>query len=274
MVTDQESHPSAYTPEALSTLSQCPNLEQLEVDCIGSEPTTETTLQVTAPITLPKVHTLSIICDRDSGEDDFVFAFEFLTLPSLSSIALGSGDDSSWEGISWGERQEEIQRFLLRSQCNITSLRMKAPGVDDHQTILFLLLLPSLETLYLHDQELEYYYYDNDDSKDRCGRNKVVTPLFLQQLIVKDSHSSGSSHFLPRLSDMTLVVHSDGLDVESLCDAVISRWNIDADIGVCSLQSVMIEVVGDGACLEKLLALEKLGTAGRRITISHVKPPM
>uniref|UniRef100_A0A0W0FT79 F-box domain-containing protein n=1 Tax=Moniliophthora roreri TaxID=221103 RepID=A0A0W0FT79_MONRR len=91
---------NSYTPESLFVLSQCPNLEELELDRIGSELTTETTLQVTTPITLPKVHTLSIICDANTGEDDFVFAFEFLTLPSLSFIALGSDSGSGWEGIS------------------------------------------------------------------------------------------------------------------------------------------------------------------------------
>ncbi|ESK88365.1 hypothetical protein Moror_14798 [Moniliophthora roreri MCA 2997] len=262
----------SYTPESLFVLSQCPNLEELKLDRIGSELFTERNFEIVAPVTLHKVHTLSIICDAALDGDDFVFAFEFLTLPSLSFIALSSDIGNGWEGISWGERREEIQRFLLRSQCNITSLRMEAPGVDDHQAISFLLFLPSLEALYLQDQEQEYYYDDDDDSQNRYGRNKVVTPLFLQQLIIRDGHSSGSSHFLPRLSNLTLVVHSDGLDVESLCDAVISRWNTDTDTGVCSLQSVVIEVAGDGACLEKLLALEKLGTAGRRITVSHVEP--
>ncbi|EEB94064.1 hypothetical protein MPER_07191, partial [Moniliophthora perniciosa FA553] len=175
----------SYAPDSLSILSRCPDLEQLKLACIGGR---DRSIQVTVPITLHKVYALSVACKRNSAENDYAFAFEFLTLPSLSSITLSS--DDSWEGISWGNTREEIQGFLSRSQCSIISLRIEVPGADDHETISFLLLLPTLETLYIDEKEQEYDEDDDDsdDSDDGSDGVVTVTPLFLQQFLVKDGH--------------------------------------------------------------------------------------
>uniref|UniRef100_A0A0W0FIC4 F-box domain-containing protein n=1 Tax=Moniliophthora roreri TaxID=221103 RepID=A0A0W0FIC4_MONRR len=226
----------SYSRESLAILSRCPNLEQLELELIGGK-------EDFPRFITPKA--------QEPVEDTLEFVLEYLTLPCLSSITFGSSD--SWKWKSWDERQQQIQQFLLRSQCNITSLRLEVPELDDQQAIDLLVLFPSLETLYLHDEE-------------------VTIPLFLRQLIANDGYSSDSSRFLPRLSNLTLVMYGANLDAECLCNAVVSRWNPATETGICSLRSVTIRVIGDVDvdCLEKLSALEKLGAPGRRITISFM----
>ncbi|ESK88003.1 hypothetical protein Moror_10808 [Moniliophthora roreri MCA 2997] len=171
------------------------------------------------------------------------------------------GSSSCWKRFSCGERRDQMQQFLLRSQCTITYLRLEVPELDDQQVVGLLTLLPSLVTLHLHDE---------NKYNQRGENRRVITPFFLQQFIVKDSYFSDPSRFLPRLSNLTLVIHSEDLDAECLHNAVVSRWSPIAETDVCVLRSVTIRVVGDvdGGCLEKLSVLEKLEVPGRRITIS------
>ncbi|KAI3605271.1 hypothetical protein WG66_013076 [Moniliophthora roreri] len=58
----------SHIPESLYILSQCPNLEQLKLECISGEETYPDVDMTTVPITLHQVHALSIISEK--GQED------------------------------------------------------------------------------------------------------------------------------------------------------------------------------------------------------------
>uniref|UniRef100_A0A0W0FDT0 F-box domain-containing protein n=1 Tax=Moniliophthora roreri TaxID=221103 RepID=A0A0W0FDT0_MONRR len=253
----------SYSDDALAILSQCHHLKHLTLQSVGDRDRCGT---IPVSTTLDKVHSLSVISGSLYNGDDFGFVFKFLTLPSLVSVTFGSSQRvSTWDWVRWRERQKQIQQFLSRSRCSITSLRLELPELDDHQAVDLLLLLPTVGTLYLYDK-------GQSMREDTAKKYRVITPFFLQHLVAKD-YSTNLSPFLPRLANLTLVVHSGCFDAESLCNAIISRWKPAAETGVCSLQSVTIRVAGEDACLETLSAALKdpmSGAIGHRVSISRI----
>ncbi|ESK88006.1 hypothetical protein Moror_10811 [Moniliophthora roreri MCA 2997] len=244
-----------YSEYSLSILEKCSKLEQLELVGMGTE------LQRIGnrePITLHRVRSLSVtpILDEMDGIEggDGRFIFQFCTLPRLSSLVIGAIPDEDW-----AETQLHLGNFLLRSQCNIISLRLQEPGLLDHQIITLLVLLPTLETLHIHETKDTKLY-------------KIVTSFFLRHLTLQHGFFPHSSPLLPRLKNLSVVVSGEGLDTEALADAVVSRWWPAAQAGAESLRSVDITVMGDNTCLRGLSALENFRAAGLPVTIKHIPP--
>ncbi|ESK83598.1 hypothetical protein Moror_12059 [Moniliophthora roreri MCA 2997] len=250
---------NAFPKHALSMLSRCSNLEQLNLYAVGGR--YDEAEELGEPLTLHGVQSMTIVA-LGLDDCDTSFAFRLLTLPRLSSIDLSPSERyAAWSSNDPDEVLLHIKAFLIRSRCNITSLRIQVPQLDDRQVISILLLLPTLETLYIHEP-----------SASNWQSNKIVTPLFLQRFTDSppDSSSGAPDLLLPQLLDITLVVYGEELDTDCLSEAIMSRLQPASNTGIRSLRSISISIIGgDSNCLEKLSIMERRATAGCRVRILH-----
>ncbi|KAG7091894.1 hypothetical protein E1B28_008295 [Marasmius oreades] len=252
---------NSFAPSALSLLSQCSNVEYLELSLVGGGP------NYSADIVSDALRCLTI---EAREQDDVSCIFQSSTLRNLSVIDI-SGDiaEPTRDWISWDGGP--LTDFIRRSSCTITSFRLKWVPIKDVQLISLLELMPALRSLRIEEYTTE---------QTSVPFNRVVNQRFLGHLALErdadSEYRSSKSLFLPRLTDLSLVMHNDNMDAGALVQAVSSRWLPDPEhasvIGAECIQSLAVVVIGeDGdSCtsLEILSTLECLRTTGGRVNIS------
>uniref|UniRef100_A0A0W0G674 Uncharacterized protein n=1 Tax=Moniliophthora roreri TaxID=221103 RepID=A0A0W0G674_MONRR len=154
--------------------------------------------------------------NKKNNQEDLDCVFLNITLPDLSSLKISGKDDKDdkpdepWTKID----ERSISDFVQGSACSITSLCLRWLPLTDPQTITLLRLLPELGTLHIEEQVQAHSYRRT---------NKIVTSAFAKQLAM-DLVDTPSTPFLPRLKDLTFVIHNRGLNQQGLSNAIISRW--------------------------------------------------
>ncbi|EEB89267.1 hypothetical protein MPER_12652 [Moniliophthora perniciosa FA553] len=174
---------------------------------------------------LPGVTHLSVAA-MEAGEA--YCPFKHLTLQGLSSLEITRGPGYDDDGEDWEAWNEEpIRDFFERSGCTVTSLSLRGVPISDEQLIHLLRLMPALSSLCL-----EEFFGDED-----VITNRTVTRQLLQKLTIDDT----SSPFLPKLTDISLVLREDGLADTVLPNALISRWVPDSSqFEVACIKSVIV----------------------------------
>ncbi|KAK7026876.1 hypothetical protein VNI00_015418 [Paramarasmius palmivorus] len=247
------------TGDALAMLMKCPLLEEVTLSTIGWDFDTVTSSEL---ITLPHIHSLNIHLTEASEVPGFTF--RFATLPLLTSLTISHFEDGELKH-NWEETRmiSYIEKFLVRSQCTITSLQLENLLLDDHQVLALITLLPALETLALEEH----------GGIDGEGGNRIVTTHFLSRLVLEIG-SLSSSPLLPRLSNLSLVVFDSNLDVNALFNAVVSRWKPVLKSHVESLLSVSVTIYHDGGSrdswLPHLEALKPFRATGLRFSLVEI----
>ncbi|KAI3616955.1 hypothetical protein WG66_004112 [Moniliophthora roreri] len=248
----------SYAINSLEFLPLCSNVQRLELFRVGGGEA------YTGPmVTCSNIQNLVIEAE---SQDDVSCILRHSNFPQLTSIlisGLKSGISEDW--VRWDDLEVPIETFLRRSACTITTLHLQSLPMLDHQAISLLRLMPALENL--HIQEM---VRDNEE----FPINKIVTSVFLQNLLVDHACSSESTPFLPRLANLTLAVHGYNLDGEALLKAITSRWlatrGLPSDVGVNSLKSVSIRLIGEACHIENdLFALDGFRDAGLRVSVSY-----
>ncbi|KAI3621426.1 hypothetical protein WG66_006446 [Moniliophthora roreri] len=244
---------------ALPLLSLCCNAEHLELLSIGDFEGIPPHAVYRDHVTLPSIKKLSIMEVEEN--EHFYCIFQNSTLPRLSELEL-HGQDILAKPLAVRKEWDEVAiiNFLSRSSCSITSLTFKWVPISDEQIIRLLRFMPHLKTLSLEEYPTE-----------TNPRNQIVTRFFLKSLLVDHEHTS--SFFLPRLTNLKLVVHADSLDEHALSDAVMSRWiphlAYASDIGVDCIKSIEVIFLDWKEDLIDTLtgSLRWMGDAGARVTI-------
>ncbi|KAF9254886.1 hypothetical protein L218DRAFT_912886 [Marasmius fiardii PR-910] len=250
---------NSFAPSALSLLSQCSNLQYLELSLVGGGP------KYPVEIVSDLLRSLTI---EAREQDDVSCIFQASTLRNLSTVDISR--DNSEPTRDWTRWDDEpLASFIRRSSCTITSLRLKWVPITDVQAISLLELMPALKSL-----QIEEYKSGEFD----VSFNRVVTHRFSIHLALErdegSEYRSSKPVFLPRLTDLSLVMHNDEMDAGALVQAVSSRWLPDPEhastMGAECIQSLTVEVIGnmDAASLDILSSLECLRTSGVCVKIS------
>ncbi|KAL0063848.1 hypothetical protein AAF712_009199 [Marasmius tenuissimus] len=149
--------------------------------------------------------------------------FQSLTLPSLVDLQLIG--DCSTDGFfeeSWPSRF--FDKFIVRSECTLTSLRLDLPLLDE-DVIACLRHFPSLESLSVTELSTNE---ENDLEPDDLVQT-VTKSLMAKLTVVGANHlkipdKTAPLLFLPKLISLRLLVHAHfDADVEFV-EMVKSRW--------------------------------------------------
>ncbi|EEB92063.1 hypothetical protein MPER_09481 [Moniliophthora perniciosa FA553] len=171
--------------------------------------------------------------------DEAYCAFKYLTLQRLSSLeiscAAGRGEEVI-EDIMWKEWDEQhIVDFFGRSTgSSVTSLSLRYVPISGEQLLQLLWLMPAL--CYLRVEE--------SSSDQLTITNRTITQPFLQRLTIDIQDSSPS--FLPKLTNIGLVLREDGLVENMLPSALISRLipdDLKFEVGVECIKSVEVILI-------------------------------
>ncbi|KAL0570084.1 hypothetical protein V5O48_011878 [Marasmius crinis-equi] len=220
----------SYNMWAFPVLYICSGVETLEVRDIGGLDEDE---DYSSHVVNSGIKTLNIAYASTQAEVDGVL--QHTTLAGLTSLQICSGQDHM-AGKNWPTWSDlHLQNFLQRSSCNITSLHLKSLPITDVQMLSLLRMIPSIVSL-----SIEEYLEEVE--------NRVVTGTLLHGFAVSaSSQSPSSTSLVPRLSDLKLVVHAEGLESDLMLKALSTRWlpdPIDAvETGVDCLRSVGIVVI-------------------------------
>ncbi|KAI3607858.1 delta-12 fatty acid desaturase protein [Moniliophthora roreri] len=241
---------NAEISHALRVASFGTNLEQLAIYYCSGEPYTGGYFSV------PGVTHLSI-CVVDSAEEAYC-PFKYLTLQRLSSLDIsrvfGYDEEKAWN--NWDE--QHILGFLNRSGCTLTLLSLRGVPISDEQLIQLLRLTPALSSLRI----VESYWSDHT--------NWTITQRFLQKLTIDDK----SPPFLPKLTDISLVLCEDGLAATVLPNALISRWiPDDSQFKVACIKSVDVVFINESEETIEVLTskLRFLREEGVWVTVERVQ---
>ncbi|KAK7455194.1 hypothetical protein VKT23_011067 [Stygiomarasmius scandens] len=192
-----------------------------------------------------------------------------LTLPSLKvlSISHEKSSPSIWP-------REEIISLFERSKCSLTTLHLDHISVPHSDIITFLQLNPALTELRLKEIRRKLFdfrtYKMGDGNVFRFA--DVISPALLTALhAYKCGMDSLSSPLVPKLERLEFVADGDLFDDRLFLDMVVSRWIPEKDyalaIGVTSLWSVKITVLGRAIQEEVKSELEHLRKAGLKVTV-------
>ncbi|KAL0064156.1 hypothetical protein AAF712_008878 [Marasmius tenuissimus] len=227
---------------ALTVLTSFPNLEHLTISNIETYSADSEELK----LVLDKLKTLTIDGERCSSTS----ILRQFTSRRLSSIAIANASIESLD----------LERFLQRSSCSITTLHLDRLVFTDSQLLSVLRFMPDLRTL------------DVGESKPR----RVITSRFLDHLTVDPDVSR--SPFLPHLTELRLKVSAKDLQERALVNALTSRWlpggnsSTSTAMAVDRLESVDVVLLwwNDPPAMDTPSALQCLRAVGMRLTISHL----
>ncbi|KAI3610079.1 hypothetical protein WG66_007368 [Moniliophthora roreri] len=244
---------NAFLSSMISTASLCPRTERLAIKWCGGGTYTGNHLSI------PHVTRLSIVAE---DADEAYCAFKHLTLQGLSSLEISctsDDDEGEVEDITWKDWNERhiVDFFRRSSGCLITSLSLKYVPISGKQLIQFLHFMPALSSLRL------------EESSHRKS-TRTITRQFLQRLTIDDMEASP---FLPKLTDIRLVLREDGLAESVLPNALISRWIPDDTkfkTGVKCIKSVDVVFIAESKEIAGILTskLRLLRDAGVRVTVT------
>ncbi|KAL0568336.1 hypothetical protein V5O48_013647 [Marasmius crinis-equi] len=249
----------SFAPSAVSLLSQCPNVESLELSLVGGG-----TLYP-KNIASDVLRSLSI---EAREQDDVSTILHSTTLRNLNSVEIRGDigeptrDWPYWDG-------GPMASFIARSYCTITSLRLKWVPITDMQAVSLLELMPGLQSLHLEEYTRGIV----------TNTNRMVTGRLLNRLSLGQDEGSEcysfNRKFLPRLADLSLVMHDDDTDSRALLTAVLSRWLPDPEhasaAGVDCIRSVAVVLMGQNCSdFDPFASLECLRAGGVRVSTSRV----
>lgn len=189
----------------LSILKSCPQLRNLCLPRATSDCEKKT---FPAPLRHDYLTSLTILCDFTiPTEDDVSSVFDFITLPSLSSLTFKSNWTSNVLAFVGALAPFTIQSFITRSSCTIRHLRIDSTITNMDLSYGFLFIVPSLEIFEyrpsdpmglptpffesLGEHFVQRLYYDSDDE---------TTPVLLpnlKTLIMEDCHGFFEDSFFP-----------------------------------------------------------------------------
>ncbi|KAJ8075520.1 hypothetical protein PM082_021150 [Marasmius tenuissimus] len=259
------------TTAAFSPLSSCTSLDSFTLRALHAR----NRVWPNEPVVLKTVKSL-VLEAGDTPQGLNPSALDHLSIPSLSHLEITTsmakyGDSTGDGGIIWWNwmDSEHIEAFIVRSSCNITFLRLQSVFYLTDAVIRLLVLMPKLERLEI------------DELKEE-STNHVVSPAFISRLDLMND-SSSETLFLPRLTDLKLAIHVEGLDQRALSHALMSRCTplhkssgsngggVDA---ICCLRSVdlgLMSIAGaSGFVTEHLSSLRCLRNLGLNLRISHI----
>ncbi|KIK69401.1 hypothetical protein GYMLUDRAFT_35474 [Collybiopsis luxurians FD-317 M1] len=189
-----------------------------------------------SPTVIPTLTSLNAM-----GGTDFSRVFQSLTAP-LEIDHYGNNDPT----------RAQIERFLDRSGCSLTSLSINASWTD--QTIVALLRrLPPLQELTISD---------HTETTNLSNSSPPIAKVLVESL---HSYQQSRLPIVPKLRSLSLEVLSTGFDHKSFVEMISSRWIPDKDyaasIGVSYIQSVELRLPGrvDEAEYLPLIRLSKMG---------------
>ncbi|KAK1231922.1 hypothetical protein PQX77_004941 [Marasmius sp. AFHP31] len=225
---------------ALIVLGSCTSLEHLGIRNVGQSSWPEEVMVVSDTI-----RTLSI-----SGKDCMPTIVSHFTFRHLSSVTIDDTDISSLD----------LEQFIKRSSCSITTLRLDGLWLTDSQLLSLLRLMPDLRTLEVGE----------------CRSGRVITSRFLDRLAA--DLDNPHNPFLPHLTELRLKISAKELEERALVNALTSRW-LPGDspfastaMGVDRIESVDVVLLWwNGPPIQDMLSsLQCLRDIGLRLTISHV----
>ncbi|ESK84822.1 hypothetical protein Moror_503 [Moniliophthora roreri MCA 2997] len=156
-------------------------------------------------LAIPNVMHLSIAAEEQCQAN---FAFRYLTLQQSSSLEIFCiGLFLTWR--TWDERH--ITDFFTRSACTVTSLSLKRVSITDEEFLRFFQLMPMLKSLQLEEKP----------DKPLAYQPRTITRRFLQRLSIENQDALPS--FLPKLTDIGLIIYDEELAEEALPTALLSR---------------------------------------------------
>ncbi|KAL0570047.1 hypothetical protein V5O48_011918 [Marasmius crinis-equi] len=240
----------SYGPAALALLSLFPRLKGLKMFRAGGG-----IVGYSGHYHSNTINTMTLTGD---SQEDVDTTLQHLTLPDLASLTMCRTDESEHQWKVWAE--SSLTDFLSRSTCTITSLHLKRLPMTDSQALSLLGLTPALANLEIEDS--------------RTGANHIVTGTFLQRLAVNPQTALLSAKpLLPLLTKLTLAVRKDSSIEQDIFDVVSSRWIPDreqaTEVGVESLRSVCLTIVGRDADRNKLSFLECFRDAGLQMEVVY-----
>ncbi|KAG7090510.1 hypothetical protein E1B28_009623 [Marasmius oreades] len=266
-------HLSGNVTGLRSMLTSCTNLRRLELHDMGI-PAMDYYAQEGQIFS--NIEQLSITCTTSIS--CLAHILEHLTLPCVSTLELNCVIFIYRSGPLALEALEDL---LVRSGCNITSFSLNRVIFPSPTSLVPLLYrMPTIRDLTF--EEL------TEDSLEGDVHNLTVISPFLHHLDRNHRESSSVSNpagpFLPQLTDLKLIVHEDGLEEDSLMNAIGSRWSDrgsfvvndsqpPANLDVVTLKSVEIGVLTWNEQLsESILGLECFRDAGLRISVRWIQP--
>uniref|UniRef100_A0A0W0GF00 F-box domain-containing protein n=1 Tax=Moniliophthora roreri TaxID=221103 RepID=A0A0W0GF00_MONRR len=247
-----------YNASGLAFLALSSNVKNLEVDEFGGAELNSDEDPHPEDHFVSEVERLSIIA---SEESEFSCMLENSTLGHLLSLEISGSQ--RWPLRKWQRWDQQcITNFLQRSSCTLTSLSLKWVPITDTQAISLLRRLPTLAEFHIEEYS----------STSEFG-NRVITRTLLDEMTF--DHENITTPFLPKLTSLSLVAHTSGLDKPALVRTITSRWIQDfvyaTEAGICCIKAVNIVVLGKGSkevgtVLESELCW--IGSAGARLVVS------
>ncbi|KAJ8076658.1 hypothetical protein AAF712_000294 [Marasmius tenuissimus] len=266
----------ARSQELLPILAMCDNLRQLEITDLNDDP--EEGMQGGQQI-LPNLQLLAI---STSDEDALSAVLRHLTVPRLESIKIrGLWSNFYSEQKVW--TLASVRDLLTRSRCPVTSIELERVILLEYDTMSLLDLMPKLRSIKI----VEVLAFDDRKGRPKLfedRQNYIVTPSFLQLLSSGPPTRTSSSSFLPKLKDIALFIHRNGLDEASLVHAIASRCDGHGRTGHMSntisgtdscfelLESAEIRLLNfneESGALDGISMLECFKDAGLRITLGN-----
>ncbi|EIM82406.1 uncharacterized protein STEHIDRAFT_124540 [Stereum hirsutum FP-91666 SS1] len=215
------------TESCLSILKSCPQLRSLCLPRVTSD--CEKSM-FPDPVRHDNLTSLTIRCDwtvpgEDEDEDDTSSIFDFIALPSLSSLIFKSDWSMNLLSFVGALAPPVIQSFIARSSCTIRHLRIDSTVTLFEYFCDFLAVVPLLEVLEyrpsdpmrlptpfmdsLGDSFMHMLHYDPDEDNTR-----ILLPQ-LKTLIMEDCHNFGKDSFFPFMVESRYGLR-DGSEVANL----------------------------------------------------------
>ncbi|KAF5343423.1 hypothetical protein D9758_011811 [Tetrapyrgos nigripes] len=181
----------------------------------------------------PVVHFMrSLTISVDKWDRNLTVFLRLLVLPQLTSLCL-SGVEPMYPDTEL--HLSDIQTFLIRSGCNLTSLSLVSLSNTDHIILQLLECIPSLVDLTIHERPIK-----------GTTKNTILTPHFIEQLsFIHDRNSSRC--LLPYLQHLFFQAHHS-FAVVLFIGMVRSRWIPNSEhtleMGVNCLKNVKLRLFG------------------------------
>ncbi|KAK7043025.1 hypothetical protein VNI00_008763 [Paramarasmius palmivorus] len=247
----------SYARPGLLFLTLVNNIEQLKLDCVGG--VHHPGAQHSEEHIVSNIKQLTVMASECSEVTDVM---NHITARRLSSLHISGCDESPSTTWKWWEGNC-VTDFLERSACTLTSLSLQWVPISDTQIIHLLQNIPTLSKLHIEE------YHRGVERK-----NRIVTKSFLDRL--NFDHEQTTALYLPRLSELSIVVHSSDLDRQAILRAVTSRWVPDtvyaAEVGVDCINSVGVVILTGATtdCLGETLSAELrwMAVAGAQVSVS------
>ncbi|KAF9256029.1 hypothetical protein L218DRAFT_838231, partial [Marasmius fiardii PR-910] len=216
-----------FSDWALQFLSLCPEAEQLKLFNVGD--VCDSREGFDDNIVSDKVKSLAILCAQEQCDvDDMLRHVTFSKMTSLVVRGDTARTTKKWQ--TWD--LAHFEAFLARSSCILTTLELKSVPLTDVQALSLLRSLPTIETLEIGEFPCQ-------------DENRIITKRFLNGL--SSSNLRSDDPFLPRLSNMTLLVHANDVDAEAVLQVLSYRWLPDAaqavEVGIQCLRFVTMVVL-------------------------------